>query len=529
MNSNMLDHDEMEHQKEFDIIELESPNGKNKRKIGLMAVLSDDPALYEHFPAPGAFGGATLTDPWEALKKYQTLLEGPEHNVDVCLPLEHLYVPDDHKTCRDFDFPVVLSGHDHHRVDEVVEGTRLLKAGMDGVYATVLEMSWPNSDAPGKHPTIKATFVKTSDYEPDPQLAEENERAYDALLPLRNTQLAEVPPNFKPLSSVDARARVCTMGQYICTLLRSSLNSSRKEGEHSVDAVLLMGGNIRGGTDYPDDAFFSLEALEAEIKQEEVVGVVLMPGHILAKGIEETHAGDPIPGWMQYDIGVMQEMTEDGPKVSQVRGMEIDPDRFYRVATKISDLTNGQSPTWTDYFLQHPELIPPSGSYVNIHAELMSYFARILWRAIWEGISSELCGEMKFGDECDADPEERLKYLDQNDDGVLDVQDIHAALNNVLGLSVDDAEFMLARFVHSYADTNGSGVVTIRDFKIFAEEMGSVYESDRWRQKLPMREVPAEPTSVGDSDEDMMEEDDEEIDISAATVNGAPKETSLAP
>eukprot|EP00961_Rhodomonas_salina_P160972 2167317-Rhodomonas_salina.2 len=45
-----------------------------------------------------------------------------------------------------------------------------------------------------------------------------------------------------------------------------------------VDAVLLMGGNVRGGTDYPLGSFFSLEALEAEVKGDETVGVVPMPG-----------------------------------------------------------------------------------------------------------------------------------------------------------------------------------------------------------------------------------------------------------
>jgi 2',3'-cyclic-nucleotide 2'-phosphodiesterase (5'-nucleotidase family) len=120
----MLDHDEMEHQQEYDVVEIDSPDGSNKRKVGLCAVLSDDPALYSHFKAPGAFGGATITDPWEALTKYKDILENQE-GCDTVLPLQHLYVPDDHRTCRDFDFPVILSGHDHHRVDEVVEGTRL--------------------------------------------------------------------------------------------------------------------------------------------------------------------------------------------------------------------------------------------------------------------------------------------------------------------------------------------------------------------------------------------------------------------
>jgi hypothetical protein len=369
----MLDHEAMESQQEYDVIEIQSLDGSQTRRVGLIAVLSDDPALYQHFKEPGAFGGATITDPWEALRKYKKILEQDEH-CDFVLPLQHLYVPDDYKTCRDFDFPVVLSGHDHHRVDEVVEGTRLLKPGMNGVYATILELSWP--DASATTPNIRAQFVRTADWKPDPDLAQACERAYDVLIPLRNTELARVPQTFRPLSSNNARSSVCTMGKYICTLLKSSLNVSRRQRRHQVDAVLLMGGNIRGNMDYPDDSFFSLEALEAEIKSDEVIAMVPMPGWLLAQGIEATHAGDPIPGWMQYDAGIVEE--ENG-KVTHVAGEPIDLNRVYRVATKIGDLTNGQSPPWTEYFTAHPEVLPPKGAYVNIQSDLMSYFARTLW------------------------------------------------------------------------------------------------------------------------------------------------------
>lgn len=269
LNSNMLDHEAMDAQQEYEVIDVCSPDGTNRRKVGLVAVLSDDPALYAHFKPPGAFGGATIDDPWMTLRRLQEKLHGPEHNVDTIIPLQHTYVPDDHKTCREFDFPVVLSGHDHHRVDEVVEGTRLLKPGMvrmirniltllrladfgtwfsfypnsvsqDSVYATVLELIWPDGDTEGNKPKINASFVKTGDWEPDPILAEENERACkcllllclvfsfsitvfadsfstfahfedDALEPLRNTELARVPPPFEPLSSVNSRGKVCTM------------------------------------------------------------------------------------------------------------------------------------------------------------------------------------------------------------------------------------------------------------------------------------------------------------------------------
>jgi 2',3'-cyclic-nucleotide 2'-phosphodiesterase (5'-nucleotidase family) len=495
----MLDHEAMESQQEYDVIEITSPDGTNTRRVGLCAVLSDDPALYSHFKAPGAFGGATLTDPWEALAKYKALLEGPEYNCDVVVPLEHLYVPDDHKTCKMFDFPVILSGHDHHRVDETVDGTRLLKPGMNGVYSTVLELSWPNAAA-DKCPKVHARFVKCEDWEPDPIMEEENERAYDVLIPLRNTELARVPPSFEPLSSNGSRESVCTMGKFICSLIRSSMNVSRRQRRHQVDAVLLMGGNIRGNADYELGSFFSLEALEAEVKSDEVLAVVPMPGWLLADGVQATHAGEPIPGWMQYDEGVEEDYSQQPPVVTHVAHEPIDPNRVYRVATKISDLTNGQSPPWTEYYTEHPELLPPKGAYINIHAELMSYFARNLWRKLWDTVSDEMAKECDvLLDECNA--EERLAALDLSGDGVVTVDEIQVALRDRLGYSVDDREKSLAEFVHSFADTSGDGTVTKRDIETFCREMDEIYDRDRWRlsyRKESERKIPVVASSERD-------------------------------
>eukprot|EP00565_Helicotheca_tamesis_P002962 CAMPEP_0185739786 /NCGR_PEP_ID=MMETSP1171-20130828/36254_1 /TAXON_ID=374046 /ORGANISM="Helicotheca tamensis, Strain CCMP826" /LENGTH=661 /DNA_ID=CAMNT_0028411441 /DNA_START=136 /DNA_END=2121 /DNA_ORIENTATION=+ len=496
LNTNMQDHEAMDHQEPYDVVEITSADGTNTRRVGLAAVLSDDPDLYSSFRSPGAFGGATIRDPWETLREYKEILENDE-NCDVVLPLQHTYVPDDHKTCKEFDFPVILSGHDHHKVDEIVDGTRLLKPGLDAIYATVLELSWDDASSESK-PTVRAKFVKTDEWKPDPGLKRENDRAYDALRPLRNTELARVPPTFAPLSSVNARGKVCTMGKFICSLLKSSLNVSRRQREHLVDAVLLMGGNIRGGTDYPLGSFFSLEALEAEIKPDEAVGVVKMPGWLIADGVIATHSGDPIPGWVQFDDGVKEEYPKNslkGPIVTHVAGKEIERGRIYRVATKISDLTNGQSPPWTEYYNAHPELLPPKGAYANVHAELMGFFARNMWRKIWDAIGppavskggkiysndpSELCTSLE---ECD--PEGRLSKLDREGNGVVTVDEIHDALRDVIGLSVDPEEKSLAEFVHSFADTTGNGVVTLEDFETFCEEMPAFYESQKWRLAFP--------------------------------------------
>jgi hypothetical protein len=428
------------------------------------------------------------------------------------IPLQHTYVPDDHKTCREFDFPVVLSGHDHHRVDQVVDGTRLLKPGLDAVYATVLELSWEDAESPKNAPQIHATFVRCSDWEPDPVLEEENERAYDVLAPLRNTELARVPPAFEPLSSTNSRGKVTTMGCFICSLLRSALNSTRRQRQNAIDAVLLMGGNIRGGTDYERGSFFSLEMLEAEIKSDETIAVIDMPGWVLAEGVAATHSGEPIPGWMQYDSGVREEFFDDGrpPVVTHVKGQPIDMDRIYRVATKISDLTNGQSQPFTDYYLENPFIFPPKGAYVNIHAELMSYFAKNLWRKIWDGIAPAISG-LCTTDECN--PEGRLALLDLDGDGVISVDEIHAALRDLLGLSVDETnnEQSLAEFVHSFADTDRDGKVTLEDFEVFCEEMPQTYMRDEWRLAFPRPEVLQEELTL--SADEFVEELVEELGL----------------
>lgn len=53
LNTNMQDHEAMESQQPFDIVEVTSPDGTNTRRIGLVAVLSNDPGLYSHFKPPG--------------------------------------------------------------------------------------------------------------------------------------------------------------------------------------------------------------------------------------------------------------------------------------------------------------------------------------------------------------------------------------------------------------------------------------------------------------------------------------------
>ena len=171
----------------------------------------------------------------------------------------------------------------------------------------------------------------------------------------------------------------------------------------------------------------------------------------------------------RYDQGIQQDFSVSPPKVTHVGGRPLEPDRIYRVATKIGDLTNGQSMPFTDYFLEHPEEIPPKGAYVNIHSELMSYFARNLWRRLWDATTiRDEKGECLI-EECS--PESRLTLFDRDGDGVVTVEDIQFALRDYLGYSIDERELTMAEFVHSIADTVGDGEVTLEDFGTFLAPM----------------------------------------------------------
>jgi len=279
------------------------------------------------------------------------------------------------------------------------------------------------------------------------------------------------------------------MGQLVCSMLKQSLWQTKSHSTAHIDAVILMGGTIRGNEDYPEDSFFSLETLEAEIKSDEVVGFVDMPGHVLAAGIEATHAGEPIPGWFQYDDGI----KEENGKVTMVDDKPIEMDKLYRVATKIKDLTNGQSPPLTKYFKENPQLLPSKGQYINIHGELMGFFARGMFRKLWEA-AGELIPDPEIVAEDATHPVNmeriegrlRLSVLDRDDDGYLTVNDIHYALRDLLGLSVDDNYKTLAEQVHACADISDTGKVTVEDFEQFLLKMPREMKfQPKWQKAFP--------------------------------------------
>ena len=134
---------------------------------------------------------------------------------------------------------------------------------------------------------------------------------------------------------------------------------------------------------------------------------------------------------------------------------------------------------------------------MNIQSDLMAFFARNLWRKLWEATGLRIHDSNDSSnlseDECSietCDPEGRLSTLDSDGDGIVTPEDIQHALRDFLGLSISEDETTLADYVYSFADTTGDGTVTTEDFEIFCTEMPQEYKNQKWRLAFPKPVAP---------------------------------------
>lgn len=447
-------------QKATEIIKVSSSDGSNQRlvvsfdlslmvsrSIGFLAVLSDSAGLYKK----NAFNGAKIEDPYEAIAKYKDILE-KEERADLVIPLEHLYVPQDAVTCERFDFPIVLSGHDHHVVDEIIHGTRLLKPGADADHAIIIDITWENAQV--DKPVITAKTVKVKDYPADEELSEKVRRAYSILDHLKKTELTPIPKQFRPLSSVGCRNRPTTIASFLWTCLREALNNSAKAlgpNERTLDCVIISGGHIRGSKDYPDDAFFSLEDMKSEVQGKDETFLVQMPGNLIRDGIKASREC-PNPGFLQHDDGIRWSATGE---LLTVAGEAFDENKLYNVGTSRWDIYEGPCKQWIDYFKDRPDRAPTASW--PIYPSIVSYFARNVWGQIWNKLDANKDGKIEASE---------LKKFDLDGDNRIDKHELAAALRGI-GFEVDGEELSFVDLVMELAgDTNKDGYLTLEELNI---------------------------------------------------------------
>lgn len=426
INSNFTQHESYANSKcqtDVHTIEVTSPDGENKRRVSLIGLLTDSPSLYR----PDSFGGKAhlIEDPYATCKR---MVEKLKDTCDLVVPLEHLYEPQDERMASEVDVPVLLSGHDHHVVDKVVNGTRILKPGSDGHRAVVLDLSWPTAGS-DVQVEVSAEILAVKDFKPDPSLEQVVKQAYAPLDGLLNTQLVEIPEAMRPLSSVGARDRRVSAGTFLLSEVREALNAK----SHTVDCVLVKGGNIRGGRTYEPDDPFTLESLKSEISEGQELVICRVPGSVLRVGLQETWTA-PNPGWFQYDDGIS---TDEGGFVTHVGGKPIDPERMYAIAS-VSDFFRARDgPSFGKYFDDHPDERPDNDTGVVIHAILLAHWADKAWKRVFQSIDVDSNGQIS---------ESEIRAIDINGDGFVDSNELVSALVR-LGFKATPEELTFVRAV----------------------------------------------------------------------------------
>eukprot|EP00927_Polykrikos_kofoidii_P041246 TRINITY_DN35169_c0_g1_i1.p1 TRINITY_DN35169_c0_g1~~TRINITY_DN35169_c0_g1_i1.p1 ORF type:complete len:700 (+),score=116.82 TRINITY_DN35169_c0_g1_i1:140-2101(+) len=444
INTNMTSHESFASsrcQRDFAIVEVKSADGTNVRRVGLIAVLSDEPSLYKQ----GAFGGAKIEDPWATLASYKLKLE-EEHGCDLVLPLCHLYEKQDERTMREFDFPVILSGHDHHDVDRVVNGTRLLKPGSDGHQAIMVDITWPAADARGatasdvtrrRAPQIEAQLLVVTDWPPDERLAGLVQSCYAPLDRLRKTQLTVVPQRFLPLSSVGTRESRSTCATFLCSEIRDSLNLQCAGETPHCELVLINGGNFRGERVYRDDEPITLESLKSELGEGVEVVVARIPGRVLEGALCETWK-KPGGAWMHYDDGV--EVDAKGFVIS-VSGIPLNKDHIYLVGTTLR-FGIRESPSIAAYYAEDKSREPQIETAIPALVLLMSLFAERAWSCIFAAIDANADGTLTQAE---------LSLVDRNLIGGMGRDDCMGAVQKLLGFTTYPCEYSLVDMIMSVA------------------------------------------------------------------------------
>jgi 2',3'-cyclic-nucleotide 2'-phosphodiesterase (5'-nucleotidase family) len=415
INTNMQSHESFQNstcQVDFDVIKVR--NGDHVRKIALLGILTNSRSLYP----PGSFNGAIIEDPWVTMSRYNDRLK---HAVDLVLPICHLYEIQDERTAAEFDFPLILGGHDHHPVDRTINGTRVLKPGADAHFARVIDITW--DDRYHAQPSITSELLTVNGYAPNPHLQIMAEEAYRVLDPLRQTQLGVVPEVFRPLSSKGARSNRVSVATFFSTIIRDALQ---------VDAFVAKGGNIRGSRDYEEHEQFTLELLQSELENVDVY-IAQLPGDILRGALRETWT-QPGTGWFQHDVGIV--VDSEGLVVS-VNGEPLDPNRMYVIATLEDWFRPRDGPSIGRYYEENPEQKPAKGL-APVYTVILRHMAQQSWQRLFTILDVDSSGSIDTVE---------FDKLDLDRNGYVNRHDIMATLGRTLGLQTFPGEYTFVDFV----------------------------------------------------------------------------------
>lgn len=325
-------------------------------KVGLIGVVTDDPALYRRSP----FGGAPIEPPNKtALAWAARLASGGCESV---IALTHQSLTEDRVLAASGVFPVIVGGHEHEAHCEQIGRTSVVKAGSDALQAAIIDLTWPG-------PAVSVRFVPVSLYPEDPEVRARVDGHMAKVVALHSATLLKLAPG-QTLSSVDSRRKQTSLGALLCSRIRDTLGA---------ECALFNGGGVRGSKDYSER--FTYGDLEVEVPFDNEIVVVSLPGRVLDEAIFASRAHAPVAsgGFLQ----TCDNVVVVDKHVAQVGEALFHPASVYRVAMPRDLLTGMDHIEPLEKFAQeYPALIPPPLSGRGVKLVLVEAFARSIWEQL---------------------------------------------------------------------------------------------------------------------------------------------------
>lgn len=438
-----------------DVVEVVGEGGHVVR-VGLVGVVMNDPAVYRLAP----FGGATLEAPNEAaLQEASALLA---EGCACVLAVTHQSLEADRELARagaqgpSPRFPAILGGHEHVVLLENVEGTWIVKAGMDAVHAAVLDLAWDRAGAL----SVTARIEPVAGYPEDGELRARVQGAMVKVHAIEAATLYVAAPG-DALSSVGARARQTTLGTLVCNRLRDALGA---------DAAIFNGGGIRASRDYP--ARLTYGDVKAELPFDNEVIVARLPGRVLAEAVAASRAAAPAEAgaFLQVDDRMRVEGADHAHALTHVAGAPLDPERAYCVAT-VRDLLTGMDDIepLVRWGRAHPGCVPPPGSGREVKLVLIESFAVTLWRRLGG-----------------------FDAVDDNHDGRVSAEEIAQAIARV---NHEAQSEVAAQLVLQALDTEHAGVITREEADRVEAHAGPAAPAQGARDATPPRDRGSPPAT----------------------------------
>lgn len=464
VNTNMRGIDELLHVKTdpHDVIDVKSKDKKVKKKIGLLGLLTEDKSVYR----PGAFGGATIEPVLECAKKYMQEVMDPL-KLDLVVPLTHQRMEPDREFSKEFKgdiFPIVVGAHDHEPYDETLEGSRIIKTGMDGHNTAIIDIKWQSRK--DTKPKVDVEMVTTQSYPPDRNILKVVQGHKRILNELESAKLFKLSKwlrgEDKVFSTKDNRLGPSTGSIALCSMFRMGMRA---------ECCICNSGAIRAGKVYPKEhEWFTWSDLKGEVPFPTQLTAVRIPGRVIEETIRYSRrlaVQDPPQssgGYLQHcDKIVMDEISCD---IKKINDKPFDPDQLYLLVLPIDALkgidnhvpllewasSDGAAGCCSDNDEGKPAKIV-----------MVEMFSAMMW--------------LDMGS---------FKDIDENDDGVLTREEVRERAVKVFGVAVAD---LVVDNIFAVADINKKGHITPVDMMVIeyaahdmidhigtTEEMGAMQE-----------------------------------------------------